>query len=68
MTNAKEIAATFRAHGLPMAQFNPTRGQWAANSQYGYALSFHESRRGARCAVIQYYLLRHDLITQGAES
>ena len=54
----RDIAACYRRQGYPLAYFDSIAGAWAAMSQYGYALSFHPTRREARAAVVAFYMGR----------
>jgi len=58
----KDIIAQYRRVGLPLAAWDGIRGGWAALSQYGYALSYHETRQAARRATVSFYRYRRDLI------
>ncbi len=67
MTRNTEIADCFKRMGTEMATnwsaFSLIK-RWASNSQYGYVMSWHETKRSARCATLSYYRARMNLIRQ----
>lgn len=62
---ALEIARTFKRMGVTLAE-QPEfwRPQWAALSQYGYALGYFPTRKEAARYSVSYYSARMHLIRQ----
>jgi len=61
----KEIRNCFERMSQPLASTEVFYGSsWFSQSQYGYALSEHESKKDAEAATIAYYRERMNLIRQ----
>lgn len=50
--------------GIFAATWWPLHNQWSANSQYGYVMSWHDTREQALQAARAFYDARRELIFQ----